>query len=136
MTLANKTALITGGKRIGAVSPRSSRAGEWTWRSPTSGRRTKPRRRLKRYVTRDGERLCCRRTSSEVKTARLWSMRPLQRSAARRSINMASVYRSFALADIDEARWDESLDVDLKAANPCAHAAIPYTCGPLAVDGL
>jgi NAD(P)-dependent dehydrogenase (short-subunit alcohol dehydrogenase family) len=41
-------------------------------------------------------------------------------------INMASVYRSHALADIDEARWDESLDVDLKAAYLCARAAIPH----------
>jgi NAD(P)-dependent dehydrogenase (short-subunit alcohol dehydrogenase family) len=36
------------------------------------------------------------------------------------------VYRSHALADIDEARWDESLDVDLKAAYLCARAAIPH----------
>jgi NAD(P)-dependent dehydrogenase (short-subunit alcohol dehydrogenase family) len=39
---------------------------------------------------------------------------------------MASVYRSHALADIDEARWNESLDVDLKAAYLCARAAIPH----------
>ena len=41
-------------------------------------------------------------------------------------INMASVYRSSPLAEIDEARWDEGLDVDLKAAYLCARAAVPH----------
>ena len=41
-------------------------------------------------------------------------------------INMASVYRSTPLAEIDEARWDEGLGVDLKAAFLCARAAIPH----------
>ena len=39
---------------------------------------------------------------------------------------MASVYRRSPLAEIDEARWDEGLDVDLKAAYLCARAAIPH----------
>ena len=39
---------------------------------------------------------------------------------------MASLYRSQPLAEIDEARWDEGLAVDLKAAYLCARAAIPH----------
>ena len=41
-------------------------------------------------------------------------------------INMASIYRSLPLSEIDEARWDEGIDVDLKAAYLCARAAIPH----------
>jgi NAD(P)-dependent dehydrogenase (short-subunit alcohol dehydrogenase family) len=41
-------------------------------------------------------------------------------------INMASVYRSVPLAEIDEARWDEVVDVDLKAAYLCSRAAVPH----------
>src|SRR6187401_882366 len=39
-------------------------------------------------------------------------------------INMASLYRSQPLAEIDEARWDEGINVDLQAAYLCARAAI------------
>jgi NAD(P)-dependent dehydrogenase (short-subunit alcohol dehydrogenase family) len=41
-------------------------------------------------------------------------------------VNMASVYRSQPLDEIDETRWDEGIDVDLKAAYLCARAAIPH----------
>ena len=41
-------------------------------------------------------------------------------------INMASIYRSQPLSEIDEARWDEGINVDLKAAYLCARAAIPH----------
>jgi NAD(P)-dependent dehydrogenase (short-subunit alcohol dehydrogenase family) len=41
-------------------------------------------------------------------------------------IHMASVYRSTPFDDLNEARWDESIDVDLKAAYLCAHAAVPH----------
>jgi NAD(P)-dependent dehydrogenase (short-subunit alcohol dehydrogenase family) len=41
-------------------------------------------------------------------------------------INMASIYRSQPLAEIDDARWDEGINVDLKAAYLCARSAIPH----------
>jgi len=41
-------------------------------------------------------------------------------------VNMASVYRSVPFADTNEARWDEVVDVDLKAAYLCARAAVPH----------
>jgi NAD(P)-dependent dehydrogenase (short-subunit alcohol dehydrogenase family) len=41
-------------------------------------------------------------------------------------VNMASVYRAVPLGDIDEARWDEVIDVDLKASYLCARAAVPH----------
>jgi NAD(P)-dependent dehydrogenase (short-subunit alcohol dehydrogenase family) len=41
-------------------------------------------------------------------------------------VNMASVYRAVPLAEIDETRWDEVVDVDLKASYLCARAAVPH----------
>lgn len=41
-------------------------------------------------------------------------------------INMASVYAAVPLDDTDERVWDAVLDVDLKAAFLCARAAIPH----------
>ncbi|HXW06599.1 MAG TPA: SDR family oxidoreductase [Vicinamibacterales bacterium] len=41
-------------------------------------------------------------------------------------INMASIYRSIPFDETDEAAWNASLDVDLKAAFLCAMAAVPH----------
>src|SRR4029450_3064164 len=46
-------------------------------------------------------------------------------------INMASVYASVAFDELDEAKWDAVVDVDLKAAFLCARAAL----GPLKAAG-
>lgn len=40
-------------------------------------------------------------------------------------LNMASVYASVPIDETDERIWDGVVDVDLKAAFLCAHAAIP-----------
>jgi NAD(P)-dependent dehydrogenase (short-subunit alcohol dehydrogenase family) len=41
-------------------------------------------------------------------------------------INMASVYRQRALAELTVDDWDGSLNVDLRGAFLCSHAAIPH----------
>ena len=41
-------------------------------------------------------------------------------------INMASVYSAVPFEQLDERRWDASIDVDLKAAFLCAIAAVPH----------
>lgn len=41
-------------------------------------------------------------------------------------INMASVYKSVPLGEVDEALWDSVVDVDLKASYLCARAAVPH----------
>jgi NAD(P)-dependent dehydrogenase (short-subunit alcohol dehydrogenase family) len=41
-------------------------------------------------------------------------------------INMASVYAHHAFADLTVADWNAALDVDLRAAFLCAHAAVPH----------
>ncbi|HEX4348184.1 MAG TPA: SDR family oxidoreductase [Vicinamibacterales bacterium] len=41
-------------------------------------------------------------------------------------LNMASVYVKKPLADLTVVDWDASLNVDLRAAFLCSHAALPY----------
>ena len=41
-------------------------------------------------------------------------------------LNMASVYVKKPFSDLTAADWDASLNVDLRAAFLCSHAAIPY----------
>jgi NAD(P)-dependent dehydrogenase (short-subunit alcohol dehydrogenase family) len=41
-------------------------------------------------------------------------------------INMASVYKAVPIGDVDDAVWDGTVDVDLKAAFFCARAAIAH----------
>ena len=127
MTLTNKTALITGGKRIGAVV-----AAELARRGmdvALSYQRSKDEAEATAQTVRDGGR---RAVVLQANLSRGEDCATLVNGAAAALgrldvlINMASVYRSHALADIDEARWDESLDVDLKAAYLCARAAIPH----------
>ena len=127
MTLTNKTALITGGKRIGAVI-----AAELARRGmdvALSYQRSKDEAEATAQTVRDAGR---RAVVLQANLSRGDDCATLVDGAAAALgrldvlINMASVYRSHALADIDEARWDESLDVDLKAAYLCARAAIPH----------
>ena len=127
MTLTNKTALITGGKRIGAVV-----AAELARRGmdvALSYQRSKDEAEATAKTVRDAGR---RAVVLQANLSRGEDCATLVNAAAATLgrldvlINMASVYRSHALADIDEARWDESLDVDLKAAYLCARAAIPH----------
>ena len=127
MTLTNKTALITGGKRIGAVV-----AAELARRGmdvALSYQRSKDEAEATALTVRDAGR---RAVVLQANLSRGEDCANLVNGAAAALgrldvlINMASVYRSHALADIDEARWDESLDVDLKAAYLCARAAIPH----------
>jgi NAD(P)-dependent dehydrogenase (short-subunit alcohol dehydrogenase family) len=41
-------------------------------------------------------------------------------------VNMASIYRSAPLESVTPAFWDTDLDVNLRSAFLCAHAAIPH----------
>jgi NAD(P)-dependent dehydrogenase (short-subunit alcohol dehydrogenase family) len=41
-------------------------------------------------------------------------------------INMASVYKATPFADLTPADWNASIDVDLRSAFLCAHAAAPH----------
>ncbi len=107
--------------------PGAGAAAGSTWRCPISDPRTKLRR-LPRPCARSAvARSCCRRTCRAAVNAR-GSSTSAAAAFGRLDvlINMASIYRSQPLSEIDEARWDEGIDVDLKAAYLCARAAIPH----------
>ena len=127
MDLTNKTVLITGGKRIGAVV-----AQELAHRGmdvALSYQRSKDEAEATAATVRVAGR---RAVVLQANLSRGDECAALVDGAAAALgrldvlINMASVYRSRPLAEIDEAKWDESIDVDLKAAYLCARAAIPH----------
>jgi NAD(P)-dependent dehydrogenase (short-subunit alcohol dehydrogenase family) len=127
MILTNKTALITGGKRIGAVVAQElARRGMDV---ALSYQRSKDEAEATAETVRGVGR---RAVVLQANLSRGDDCATLVNAAASAFgrldvlINMASVYRSSPLAEIDEARWDEGMDVDLKAAYLCARAAIPH----------
>jgi NAD(P)-dependent dehydrogenase (short-subunit alcohol dehydrogenase family) len=127
MILTNKAVLITGGKRIGAaVAEALARRGMDV---ALSYQRSKD----EADATAETVRAAGRRAAVlQANLSRGDDCATLVDGAAAALgrldvlINMASVYRSRPLAEIDEARWDEGFNVDLKAAYLCARAAIPH----------
>jgi NAD(P)-dependent dehydrogenase (short-subunit alcohol dehydrogenase family) len=127
MELQNRAALITGGRRIGAAIAsdlarrgvdvalsyhRSSREAEEAGAAVrAAGRRA--------FVIRAdlSEGAACRRLVDEA-AASLGRLDVV--------INMASVYSAVPFDATDEKAWDTVIDVDLKAAFLCAHAAVPH----------
>jgi NAD(P)-dependent dehydrogenase (short-subunit alcohol dehydrogenase family) len=127
MTLTGKAVLITGGKRIGAV------VAEALARRGMDVALSYQRSRDEAEATAGTVRAAGRRASVlQANLSRGAECATLVDGAAAAFgrldalINMASVYRSQPFEDIDEARWDEGLAVDLKAAYLCARAAVPH----------
>jgi NAD(P)-dependent dehydrogenase (short-subunit alcohol dehydrogenase family) len=127
MDLQNRAALITGGRRIGAAIAadlasrgvdvalsynRSSREAEEAGAAVRAAGR---RAFAIRADLSDGA--ACRRLVDEA-AASLGRLDVL--------INMASVYSAVPFDATDEKAWDTVIDVDLKAAFLCAHAAAPH----------
>ena len=127
MDLHNRAALITGGKRIGAAIAvdlarrgvdvalsynRSSREAE----DAGAAVRAAGRRAFLFHADLSDGPACARLVADAV--AALGRLDVL--------INMASVYAEVAFDATDEAVWDRVIDVDLKAAFLCAHAAVPH----------
>ncbi|HKC55151.1 MAG TPA: SDR family oxidoreductase, partial [Vicinamibacterales bacterium] len=127
MDLTDKVALITGGRRIGAVVAtefarrgahvaivyRASRAEA---EETASAVRALTRRAL--VVQADLQQPdACRRAVEETvaEFARLDVL-----------VNMASIYRAKALDDLTVQDWDEQMAIDLRAAWLCSHAAVPH----------
>ena len=125
--LAGKAALITGGKRIGAViaSTLAQRGVDIAL--------SYNRSRDDAETTADTVRTAGRRAVTvQADLARGESCAALvDRAAAELGrldilINMASVYASVPFDATDESRWDAVIDVDLKATFLCSRAAVPY----------
>ena len=127
MQLLDRAALITGGKRIGAAIAvdlaqrgmnvalsynRSRQEAE----EAAAGVRAAGRQAvvIRADVSRAPE---CERLVNEAAA----SLRRLDVL-----VNMASVYKSVPIDQTDEAAWDSTVDVDLKAAFLCARAALGH----------
>jgi NAD(P)-dependent dehydrogenase (short-subunit alcohol dehydrogenase family) len=125
--LTDKVALITGGRRIGAVVAtelarrgahvaivyRASRAEA---EETAAALRALTRRAL--LVQADLQQPdACRRAVEET-AAGLGRLDVL--------VNMASIYRTKAFDDLTVQDWDEQLAIDLRAAWLCSHAAVPH----------
>ena len=127
MDLANKAALITGGRRIGAVVARElavrgvdialayARSHEAT-DAAAAQVRAAGRRAVVIQADVSQPDACAALVQSAVDAlGRLDIL-----------INMASVYAKKPFADLTAADWDAVLDVDLRAGFLCAHAAAPH----------
>jgi NAD(P)-dependent dehydrogenase (short-subunit alcohol dehydrogenase family) len=127
MEFAGRAALITGGKRIGAAiavdlaargvdvaigfNRSRQEAADAVQRAEVSGRAAVAIQAD--LSTPDG----CRHLV-ETAVSRLGRLDIL--------VNMASVYRPVPLEESDADVWDATVNVDLRAAFLCAHAAVPH----------
>jgi len=132
MDLRDRVALITGGKRIGAaVAIDLARRGMHV---ALSYNRSRVEAEAAATAIRDAGRqvvLIQANLAQATECQRLVQDAVNQLGRLDVLINMASVYTSVAFDELDEAKWDAVLDVDLKAAFLCARAAL----GPLKAAG-
>ena len=127
MELTGKTALITGGKRIGgvaalALAERGADVALVFNRSAAEAESTAA------GVRKVGRRAVVLQANLADPVACESVVRDAANAFGRLDIllNMASVYRPVAFADTDSAAWDSALNIDLRAAFLCARAAVPY----------
>ncbi len=126
MDLAGRVALITGGKRIGAVVAMAlARGGADVALAYNQSRAEADE------TASEVRALGRRATTIQADVSDPAACRALVDRAAQELgrldvlVNMASVYRSRPFANLSAADWDAQLDVDLRAAFLCAHAAAP-----------
>ena len=127
MDLTNKTALITGGKRIGLVVGRelAARGVDVAF----SYARSKAEAEEAAVIVRAaGRRAATFSADLSQPDAAAALVRSVVDAFGRLDIliNMASVYVKKPFADLTAADWDASINVDLRAAFLCAHAAAPH----------
>ena len=127
MLLTDKVALITGGKRIGLVVARelAARGVDVALSYARSQAEADEAAALVRAAGRKAAVIQANLADPPQCGALV------QRAVAELGrldilINMASVYKSTPFADLTVADWNASIDVDLRAAFLCAHAAAPH----------
>jgi len=127
MELANRVALITGGKRIGAAVARAL-AVRGMDVALAYNRSQAEADAAAADVRCHGRRAAVIRAdvrvAEECKALVDGTVAQLGRLDA--LLNMASIYAAVPFADTDAAAWDAVVDVDLKAAFLCSRAAVPY----------
>jgi len=127
MTLTEKKALITGGKRIGAV------VAQELARRGVDVALTYNRSAAEADATAAAVQALGRRAfaiKADLSNAKACGVLVDDAAASLGGldilVNMASVYRAQPFDDLDETRWREGLDVDLGATFFCSHAAVPH----------
>jgi len=125
--LTEKVALITGGRRIGAVIAREIAA------RGVDVALSYARSKAEAELAADAVRAAGRRAATfQADLAEPAAAATLVAAAVQTFgrldilINMASVYVQRPFADITAADWNAVVDVDLRAAFLCAHAAAPH----------
>jgi NAD(P)-dependent dehydrogenase (short-subunit alcohol dehydrogenase family) len=125
--LLNKTALITGGKRIGAVVGRelAARGADVAFSYARSKAQAE---QAAASVRAAGRRSATFQADLSQPDAAAALVASVVETFGRLDIliNMASVYVQRAFAQLTVADWDAVVDVDLRGAFLCAHAAAPH----------
>ena len=125
--LTDKKALITGGKRIGAVVAQElARRGMDV--ALAYNRSASEARATAAAIEAIGRRAVVIQAdlSQATACAALVDQAAATLGGLDVLVNMASVYRAQPFEELDEARWHEGLNVDLDASFFCARAAVPY----------
>ena len=127
MQLADHAALITGGKRIGAVVAKTLAAQGMDValaynrsRVEADNAAAEVRSHGRRAATFQADLRRARECAALVDNA------AAEFGRLDVLVNMASVYSRVPFDETDEKAWDATLDVDLKAAFLCARAAVPH----------
>ena len=130
MDLQNKIALITGGKRIGAAVA-AGLAARGVDVALSYGRSQADATEAAERVRATGRRSATFQADlSQVETARTLVESVVGALGGLDIlINMASVYVRTPFNEIEASSWNAVLDVDLRAAFFCAHAAVPHMRG-------
>ena len=127
MDLSNRVALITGGKRIGLVVARELSAGGVD--VALSYARSKAEAEQAADIARAaGRRAATFNADLSQPAAAATLVQAVVDTFGRLDIlvNMASVYVQTPFAGLTVADWDAAINVDLRAAFLCAHAAVPH----------
>src|SRR5262245_36308855 len=127
MELRDRVALITGGKRIGAAIA-IDLAGRGMHVALSYNRSRAEAEEAAAAIREAGRRVALIQAnlSQAADCQRLIHDTADQLGRIDVLINMASVYASVAFEELNETKWDAVVDVDLKAAFLCAHAAVPH----------
>jgi NAD(P)-dependent dehydrogenase (short-subunit alcohol dehydrogenase family) len=127
MDLSGKVAIITGGKRIGRIV-----AQELARRGANLVLSYRGSKEEALQTVADVEALGRRATTVVADVAKPEDCAAIVDHAVQTFgrldvlVNMASIYRSKALDAITEADWAADLDINLRSAFLCAHAAVPH----------
>ncbi|MCC7180568.1 MAG: SDR family oxidoreductase [Acidobacteria bacterium] len=127
MTLTNRVALITGGKRIGAEVARTLAAGGADI-ALVFNRSREEADAVARELRANGRRVATVQAdlSDPDSCTRVVEETVQELGRLDVLVNMASLYKAKPFGELTVEDWDTQLNVDLRAAFLCAHASAPH----------